>query len=101
MKLESWFGAEASPSLLFFDHLAACLLSLEESPPYLLPPSFPLRPHNGQREAWGRPHGPQPSPCGLPQEGALDLLKKLNSWQMSIQLLQVGGDGQCLEWRVT
>lgn len=33
---------------------------------------------------------PLSSPCGLPQEGALDLLKKLNSCQMSIQLLQVG-----------
>lgn len=29
--------------------------------------------------------------CDFPQEGALDLLKKLNSCQMSIQLLQVGG----------
>lgn len=34
---------------------------------------------------------PQYSSCDFPQEGALDLLKKLNSCQMSIQLLQVGG----------
>lgn len=32
-------------------------------------------------------------PCDFLQEGALDLLEKLNSCQMSIQLLQVGGRG--------
>ncbi|KAL4667389.1 hypothetical protein H8959_006078 [Pygathrix nigripes] len=43
--------------------------------------------HTIVREARAGP-GPQFSPCGLPQEGALDLLKKLHSCQMSIQLLQ-------------
>lgn len=55
--------------------------------------------HTVVREARAGP-GPQSSPCGLPQEGALDLLKKLHSCQMSIQLLQVGWGrealGQCL-----
>ncbi|XP_073937111.1 transcription elongation factor A protein 3 isoform X2 [Castor canadensis] len=40
------------------------------------------------REGYGAESMPQWSPCGLPQEGALHLLKKLNSCQMSIQLLQ-------------
>lgn len=32
---------------------------------------------------------PQLSPSGLSQEGALDLLKKLSGYRMSVQLLQV------------
>lgn len=98
VKSESWFGAEAGASILLFlaSPLTACLPgSVTGIAAFLTscrPPSH--QDYAMVREGPGRPHRLQPSPCGLPQEGALDLLKKLDSWQMSIQLLQVGGDGQ-------
>jgi hypothetical protein len=51
--------------------------------------SAPSQARTEVREGYGAESMPQWSPCGLPQEGALHLLKKLNSCQMSIQLLQV------------
>ena len=98
VKSEGWSGAEAAPLLLLFltSALTACLPgSATGTASFLTSCCRPShQDHAMVREGLGHPHRPRPSPCGLPQEGALDLLKKLHSWQMSIQLLQVGGDGQ-------
>ena len=74
---------------LAFSHLSPYILLLGQSPPTSCTP-LSHRHHTMSERGPAQNLCPPSSPCGLPQEGALDLLKKLDSCQMSIRLLQVG-----------